>query len=158
MGVYFDYFRAEDDDQARATHATAGGPLAESTTSAAFDGVSTKGVFPDPHLEELAARASGVPYARGPRTSTRLWPPADTPPPVDDTSMWFTDPGVERLENRLRDLLAGIDQQDAAGLGASWAADISYPPDQAAAVVAALAALAGRARDAGQALYCWSSL
>ena len=157
MGVYFDYFRAADDDQARATRELVGGPLGGNPT-ALFDGVSTKGVFPDPHLEELIARASGSPYTRGPRTSTGLWPPADTPPPVDETSLWLTDPSVERLEARVRDALADITADDVPVLADAWAEDISQTVDDAAATISALSALCRRARESGQDLYCWSTL
>lgn len=161
MGVYFDYFRAADDDAARQTHTLPGGPLhAEPGKPAPFDGVPTKAVFPDPHLEQLLALAAGTAYARGPRTSHGLWPPPDTPPPVDETSLWVTDPGVERIATRVRDGLAGIDGDRAAELGAQWAPELDErcPVEVATTLVSELSALARRARDAGQELYCWSTL
>ncbi|HET6167400.1 MAG TPA: hypothetical protein VFE07_11285 [Marmoricola sp.] len=157
MGVYFDYFRAADDDVARATHELVGGPLGDDP-SGPFDGVSTKGVFADPHLEQLIARASGTPYTRGPRTSTGLWPPPDTPPPVDETSPWLTDPSVERLETRVRDALADIPADQVHLLADGWAEDISQSVDDAATTISALSALCRRARESGQDLYCWSTL
>jgi hypothetical protein len=160
MGVYFDYFRAADDDAARATHELVGGPLTTGPGEVgAFDGVGTKGIFPDPHLEQLVARAANVPYGRGLRTSWGLWPPPDTPPPVDETSPWLTDPSVERLATRLRDAVAAIGTADVAEVGTAWAADLfGFKAEEAADVVAGLAALARRARESGQELYCWSSL
>ena len=155
MGVYFDYFRAADDAQARATHEILGGPLTE---GASYDGVATKGIFPDPHLELLVAHVLGVPYERGPRTTWGLWPPPDTPPPSDETSLWLTDPSVERLAFRIRDVLAEVDPEQVTALAAAWAPDISYPADEAATAIAGLTALARRARQDGQDLYCWSSL
>jgi hypothetical protein len=157
VGVYFDYFRAADDDEAQRTHELPGGPLA-GDAAPRFDGVSTKGVFPDPHLEQLVAHVSRVPYERGPRTSWGLWPPPDTPPPTDETSLWLTDPTVERLAVRIRDVLAEVDSGDVPGLAEMWAGDISHSVEEAAQVVTALGALARRARDSGQELYCWSSL
>ena len=161
MGVYFDYFRAADDDIARDTHTLVSGPLtARSGQRPAVDGVSTKGIFPDPHLEQLLAIAQGRPYERGPETSTRLWPPSDTPPPTDETSIWLTDPGVERLATRLRDGLADIDLTSITPFATSWAAEQygNYPAEDAAAWITDLSSLARRARDRGEGLYCWSSL
>jgi len=157
VGVYFDYFRAADDDEALETRALLGGPLAEAAAKR-FDGFSTKGVFPDPHLEELVARVRRVPYERGPVTSSRLWPPADTPPPTDETSLWLTDPSIERLATRIRDVLADVVAEDVPALAGAWAGDVSHEVADAAEVVTGLTALAGRARERGQELYCWSSL
>jgi hypothetical protein len=64
VGVYFDYFRAADDEQATATRELPGGPLVGDAASQ-LDGVSTKGVFPDPHLEQLVAHAQRLPYEGG---------------------------------------------------------------------------------------------
>jgi hypothetical protein len=157
VGVLFDYFRAEDDARARATRELLGGPLSADAMPA-FDGVATKGVFPDPHLEQLVAHVARVPYERGPRTSWGLWPPPDTPPPTDESSPWLTDPSVERLATRIRDSLADIEADDIARLAEVWAPDISHPVDAAAATITGLAALAHRARESDQDLYCWSSL
>jgi hypothetical protein len=155
LGVYFDYFRAADDEVAIGTRVLTGGP---SAAHESFDSFETKAVFPDPHLELLVALAAGVPYQRGPRTSARLWPPPDTPPPVDETSLWLTDPSVERLATRIRDALADIGPDEAPDLGRRWAPDLDHGPDEATQLVLGLAALARRARDAGEELYCWSSL
>ena len=157
MGVYFDYFRAENDDDAIGTRSRPGGPLADSA-AAPFDGFATKGVFPDPHLEQLVAHALRVSYERRPPTTRGLWPPPDTPPPTDETSLWLTDPSIERLVTRIRDVLADIPSEDIARLGEAWADDVSHPVDEAVRTVAGLTALARRARDTGQELYCWSSL
>jgi hypothetical protein len=157
MGVHFDYFRAEDDAQARASHELLGGPLGIDAADR-FDGVATKGVFPDPHLELLVAHVSRVEYARGPRTAWGLWPPPDTPPPTDETSLWLTDPTVERLATRIRDVLADVEPADVPALVDVWAGDLSQPAADAARVITELRDLARRARDDGQELYCWSSL
>lgn len=155
MGVYFDYFRAADDDVARQTRTLASGP------TDSLDGVSTKGIFPDPHLEQLLAISQGRPYERGPSTSTStgLWPPPDTPPPADETSPWLTDPSVERLATRVRDGLADVDQTRITEFATLWAAQqVDYPADDAATWISELSSLARRAREAGEELYCWSSL
>ena len=160
MGVYFDYFRAADDDSASATHELAGGPSGtRAPGEGLLDSFETKSVFPDPHVEQLVALARGVPYERGPRASEGLWPPPTTPAPVDETSPWLTDPSVERLATRLRDALADIEPDSAAELGERWAAELGdRSAEEAAEVVIGLAGLARRARGADQELYCWSSL
>jgi hypothetical protein len=159
MGVYVDYFRATNDSIARDTHALVNGPLnSVSGETPAFDGVSTKGILPDPHLEELLAIAQGRPYERGPKTSMGLWPPVDTPPPVDETSPWLTDPSVELLATRVRDGLADIDPTRIRTFAPLWAAKQygDYPAEDAAAWITDLASLARRARDSTEELYCWS--
>ena len=157
MGVYFDYFRADGDEQATGTRELPGGPLAAGAGTW-FDGVSTKGVFPDPHLDQLVARADGVSYERRPPTTAGLWPPPDTPPPTDETSLWLTDPSIDRLVTRIRDVLAQVSPEDVPALGEAWAGDIGHPVDDAIRTIVDLTALARRAREAGQQLYCWSSL
>lgn len=161
MGVYFDFFRAEHDGAALTTRAYPTGPLGPGPQQeAGFDGCQTKSIFPDPHLEQLIAHASHVPYERGPRTSDRLWPPDDTPPPVDETSIWFTDPSVERLTTRVRDALADIDVSRASDLAADWLPDLGpgFTVGQVTTLIIDLTGLARRARDGGQEIYCWSTL
>lgn len=160
MGVYFDYFRAADDETARATHARSGGPLhAEGEGNPPFDGVPTKGIFSSPHLEQLVTLARGVPFDSRPK-SALLWPPPDTPPPVDETSLWLTDPSVDRLDSRIRDGLADIDPARASELAAGWTPELGagFTVPHVTGVVLDLSALARRARDAGEELYCWAAL
>ena len=161
MGVYFDFFRVQDDDAAVATRTFPAGPLGPGPgQDAGIDGCATKSVFPDPHLELLVALAAGTPYDPGLRTSERLWPPADTPPPVDEDSIWFTDPSIERLATRVRDGLAAIDVPRAGDLATRWLPElgIGFTHEQVTALVGELAGFARRARDAGQQIYCWSTL
>ena len=161
MGVYFDYFRAADDGIARDTYSLVAGPLNSFTGERPpLDGISTKGIFPDPHLEQLLAIAQGRPYERGPKTSTGLWPPPDTPPPVDETSPWLTDPSVERLATRVRDGLADIDPTRITTFAPLWAAGQygDYPAEVAATWITDLSSPARRARGFAEELYCWSSL
>lgn len=161
MGVYFDYFRAPDDDAAQETHTLAGGPLhASEGGEQPFDGVPTKAVFPDPHLPQLVAVARGVPYQRGEEAEVGLWPPPSTPPPVDENSPWVTDPGVGRVATWLRDGLAGISPERAREICPAWAPmlDEHCPFDVAVSVAADLGALARRSQAAGQQLYYWSIL
>ena len=159
MGVYFDYFRAADDDAARETRTVAGGPLhAPPGGELLFHGVATKAVFPDPHLPQLVALARGVPYEPEPETAVGLWPPPSTPPPVDENSLWVTDPAVGRLATWLRDGLADIWPQRARELGPAWAPmlDDRCPVEVAVNVALDLGGLARRAQKADQALYYYS--
>lgn len=160
MGVMVDYFRSVSEDAARETRHLAGGPLGTAGQQAGFDGVETKGVFPDPHLELLLAAAAGVAYERGPQTAALLWPPPDTPDPTDETSIWLTDPSIYRLSTRVRDGLAGIEAERAGVLAVRWIGELGpgFSDDQVAEMVAALADLARRAAAAGQGLYCWSAM
>jgi hypothetical protein len=161
MGVYFDYFRAADDESARGTHLLLGGPLhpAEDGADIPFDGVATKAIFYTPHLEQLVGLATGHPFDSH-LDHPLLWPPADTPPPVDETSLWITDPGVNRLDTRLRDALAELDLMRAAELAEGWIVDLGrgFDAPHLRNVVIDLGGLARRAQEAGQELYCWATL
>ncbi|MGZ4587766.1 MAG: hypothetical protein ACXVX9_08170 [Mycobacteriaceae bacterium] len=160
MGVYFDYFRAADDETARNTHARFGGPLhAENDGNTPFDGVATKRIFYSPHLEQLVGLSRGMPFDSRPK-STLLWPPPDTPPPADETSLWVTDPSVDRLDTRIRDGLADIDPARAPEFAERWIVELGagFTVSHVTNVVIDLSALARRARDAGQELYCWATL
>ena len=160
MGIYVDYFRAADDKVARRTHLLPGGPLhAEPGRLIPFDGVATKGILPDPHLVQLVALAGETSVEDAAEVTRGLWPPPATPPPADETSPWVTDPGVERLASRIRDVLADIHLDRLDDLAQRWSARFpDIPVALATTVVLDLSALARRARESGQELYGWSTL
>ena len=160
MGVYFDYFRAADDETARETHARFGGPLhAENGGNIPFDGVATKGIFYSPDLEQLVTLARGLPFDSRPRRPFS-WPPPDTPPPVDEASLVVHRPERGPLDTRMRDGLADIDPARASELAERWIVELGagFTASQVTNVVIDLSALARRAREADQEIYCWATL
>jgi len=172
MGVLFDYFRAPDASVAATVADLPAGPLVpDDDGRAPFDGVDAKGVMPDVVLAQLVAIVRGVPYDDEILTTATVWPPPDTAPAsqeeyedLPDDSPWLTGPWVEALDDGTRDTLAGIEEDRTAEYAARWAeieefSTAGVPPrDDLLPLVAELRGLAGRARDAGERLYCWSSL
>lgn len=144
---------------ARQTHELPGGPLhPESGGPIPFDGVGAKGIFPDPHLKQFAVLANGHAGPTAADATMGLWPPPATPPPVDDASPWVTDPSVERLVTVIRDALADIHLDRFEAVASRWAA--AFPDigvQLAATLIIDLSALARRAQECGQELYCWST-
>ncbi|HXH78192.1 hypothetical protein [Nocardioides sp.] len=160
MEIHCDYFRATGDETARETHARPGGPLhPDSGAGVAFDGVATQAIFDSLHLEQFVTLARGVSFDRRPK-SHGLWPPSNTPPSVDETSLWQTDPSVERLDTQIRDGLADINPARAPELADVWivVADIGLAVPRVIDAVVDLTALARRAREGQEQVYCWSIL
>lgn len=122
-----------------------------------FDTAEAKDVMPCPHLEQLIEAATGKPVASAVSELRTVWPPADTPPPVDDTSPWLTGPTLSELPERIRDGLADVEVTGSmaeAWSEALWAHDAA----DAHRVAEAIVGLAQRARSAGSRLYWWSEL
>lgn len=143
MGYFCDYFRAPDAAAAlRAAALTAAG------TSPA-DGIEAKGLDPAVIFGQLVAFARGV-----------EWTPDI--PDLDFISSDGTPGTTMRIDDVSRDALADLDAGRVDGVAAQWAGieelygDLG--PAELAPLVAEFAALARRARDAGEHLYCWVSI
>lgn len=156
MGVLCDYFRAADDKAAIALlERLDGEPLVSARrTDPAVDAVDAKGIDPSVTLGQLVAFALDV-----------EWDPAIADGPLvwnggEDLS---EGPWVTLLTETARDALAGITEDRMPSLAARWVrieelVDDGLPDDALLPVLAELAGLARRARDAGDQLYCWCSL
>jgi hypothetical protein len=172
MGVLCDYFRAPDASVAATVVDLPAGPIAPGDDGRThFDGVDAKGVMPHVMLGQLVAIVRGVPYDDEILTTATVWPPPDTAPAsveeyedLPEDSPWHTGPWVEELDDGTRDTLADIDADRVGEYAARWAEieEFSFagvpPGDDLRPLVVELSSLAGRARDAGERLYCWSSL
>ncbi|MEU4477630.1 hypothetical protein AB0F68_06085 [Micromonospora sp. NPDC023966] len=154
MGVLFDYFRAEDDAAAVSLMENLdGGPVVASGDGAAVDAIDLKGIEPTVTLGKL------VSFVRGVDWEVNL---------VDLKLLWSRDehegPWLMSLDGATRDTLASIDDARVLELSARWGRidELAWggplPDDQMLPVIEEIAALARRARDAGENLYCWCCL
>jgi hypothetical protein len=155
VGVLTDYFRAADRDAARALIAEREFvPLADTPGLAPVDGVEAKGIDPFVVLPALVAAVPGAP-AESDGDAPLVWPDAD------DQEALAEGPWVVELSEEARDVLASLAPQDAGPVADRWATadelDGSTGEDLLPFVVD-LAALARRAADAGDRLYCWTCL
>jgi hypothetical protein len=148
VGVLYDYFRTTDD----ATAATLmeslgpGGPTAVANARLGVDAIDLKGIDPDITLAKL------VGFVRG-----RDW--------INLRSLWYEDeqegPGMMSIDDVTRDALASIITAQMPELSArwgqidelAWAGPLSE--DEMLPAIEKITALAQRARDAGEHLYCW---
>lgn len=125
--------------------------------SGELDGVQAKSVDPDVVLGRLVAAASGGSFVD--LDSRAVWP--TTPAPTDvpeEGDPWAEGPWVSEVGASARDALAGV--SDVAAVTAVWVEAEEVYGDAAdwEPFVAELVALARRARDAGESLFCWVSL
>ncbi|MEV6815892.1 hypothetical protein [Micromonospora sp. NPDC051296] len=150
MGVLYDYFRAADDAAAVKLMADLdGGPVATADGRPGVDAIDLKGIDPGVTLGQLVSLARGVTWQAGLVGEQLLWS-------GDPDGPWLT-----FLDDATRDTLASITAAQLPELSARWgqteelAWDGPLPADQMLPVIEAVAALARRARDAGEHLYCW---
>lgn len=166
MGVLFDYFRTTDAKAAGRAVDLPGGPL---LPEPAFDGVEAKGIDPGVTLGQLVALVRGVPWNVDLVRSVLVWPPPETQPATEeeydalpDDSPWKDGPMLEELNRDVCDTLGTVDDAGLPALAAQWARIEEFhdtmSADDALSLIKDLVALARRARDAGDRLYCWSSL
>lgn len=152
MGVLTDYFRAADEDAARALLAEReDGPLVPYPELPPVDGVMCKGVDSEVVLRALVAAVPGPPAAL--TAPTRLvWPDES------DATALAEGPWVTEVGEATRDALASVQDADALDVARRWATAEELrgvPPEALRPVVADLAALARRAAAVGDRLYCW---
>ncbi|MDG4759169.1 hypothetical protein [Micromonospora sp. WMMD710] len=154
MGVLYDYFRAKDDAAAvRLMKDFEGGPFAVSRGGIAVDAVDLKGIEPTVTLGKL------VSFVRQVDWEVSL---------VDLELLWSEDeqdgPWLMSLDRATRDTLASISNAQVLELSAQWGRieELAWSgplsDDEMLPVIEKVAALAQRARDAGEDLYCWCCL
>ena len=157
MGVLTDYFRAPSvaavqEEMTRRD----GGPLFCAGTGPAFDGVELKHVDPSVVLGQLVAFATGTAWDPDLVKDRLIWPEGGE----HDTE--YQGPWVVVIDDRTRDTLAGVPAQRMTDLVRRWAGieewDGLADADNLPETVEQLTALAARARDSGESLYCWMSV
>jgi hypothetical protein len=153
MGVLYDYFRVPGDAAAISLmEQTDGGPVAVAG-GGLVDAIDLKGIDPPVILGRLVALTVDVPPDAGLVETTLLWSGGDEGP-------WLMS-----IDDGARDILASIvHSRHMAELSARWgrteelAWNGPLPEGQLVPVIEEIAGLARRAREAGESLYCWSSL
>ncbi|MFB6889714.1 hypothetical protein ACFCX4_10420 [Kitasatospora sp. NPDC056327] len=165
MGVLTDYFRAAGDAVVvTAVEGDEGDPLVGGAHPV-FDGVEAKGVDPDVVLGQLIASVRRVAWRTDLAGTTPVWP-ATPPPgregPADEDDPWATGPWVVRLGRTARDTLADLPAADLPDVCDRWAEAADELSDEDGEelrpLVEELSALARRAREADEDLYCWICL
>lgn len=153
MGVLYDYFRAPSDDAAIALIGEiGGGPVVVADSSRTVDAVDLKGIDPGVALGSLVGFVRGVHRRKDLVRSDLLWS-------LDEQGPWLLS-----IDDDTRDALAAITDDQVPALSAQWgrieelASDGPLPGGQLIPVINAISGLAGRARDAGDHLYCWCCL
>lgn len=153
MGVLFDYFRAPGDVQVR-THMDENDAC--SPVPGTFDGIDLKTIDPVVILGQLTAFVIGREWSPRLVDERLIWPAGG------EQDVTHEGPWVTVLDDRVRDVLAGIPADRMPEFARRWAtveefgghADEEFLRE----VIADFAALAVRARDSGESLYCWMSL
>ncbi|OJF15920.1 hypothetical protein EDD30_1270 [Couchioplanes caeruleus] len=153
MGVLFDYFRAPGVDEVRShmNENDAFSPVPET-----FDGIELKTIDPGVILGRLLGFATGRDWSTDLVGDRLIWPEGGE----QDTA--HEGPWVTILGDRARDVLADMPAERLPELAERWATVEEFDgygdPEFLREVLADFAALAGRARQHGESLYCWMSL
>lgn len=170
VGVLIDYFRAPDGETAlRLLDEGDGVPHGPATVGAGVDALDAKGIDPDVVLGQLVGLILAVPWSVDLIETVGVWPPEETKPRsveemngLPEDSPWHTGPWLEELSNRIRDALADVDDHALPSIADEWARieefdghmDMTFALD----IIESFVALARRARQADDRLYCWICL
>jgi hypothetical protein len=153
MGVLFDYFRAPGVAEVR-RHLDE--HEASSPVPGTFDGIELKMIDPAVILRKLVCFVIGANSDANSVNERLIWPEGG------EQDLAHEGPWVTALDDRSRDVLAGISADRIPELAARWATVEEFgghaDPEFLRDVVADLAALAVRAREHHESLYCWICL
>ena len=153
MGLLYDYFRAPGVAEVR-SHMDADDAF--SPVPEVFDGIDLKGIDPTVVLGRLVGLVTDRGWAPDLGQDRLVWPEGG------EQDLEHEGPWVTVLDDRVRDVLAGVAAERVPDLAGRWAAteEFGRPGDAEFLrdVVSDLAALAMRARERGESLYCWMSL
>jgi hypothetical protein len=154
MGVLYDYFSAESDDEAAKVLGWVGGPGSPPPDRQAKDFVGLK-IDPYVQMGTLEALLTGRPYdeiTNRPRHACDIAPG----PGVD------SEQGVMALTDEFADALATATDAQLAAAAEPWAGTDEFSgwaePRELEEVMRDLRGLAQRASEEGRRLYCWMSL
>jgi hypothetical protein len=149
VGVLFDYFRAPDASTAAAVLERLGGP--RDPDGLLLDAVAGKGFEPAVMLRTLQSLLTGVPYDELPEAEVEL------------LVMEGEDgPWIVQLSEELRDALADAQLSRLPAVAEQWVRTEEFweqpPAAEVLSFLGEVTALARRARQAGERLYCWICL
>ncbi|MEV4349602.1 hypothetical protein AB0J83_34505 [Actinoplanes sp. NPDC049596] len=156
MGLLTDYFRAPSVTTVQEQlNQRDGGPVLVADPSATlYDGVEAKWIDPSVVLGQLIAFIRAEPWHPGMVTERLIWPETDDPA--------HQGPWTTILDNHTRDTLAAVTPDRVPALAAQWATIEELKPGATphylADLITELTALATRAQQAGESLFCWMSL
>ena len=147
MGVLFDYFRAPDASTAAAVLERLGGP--RDPDAPLLDAVFGKGFEPAVMMVRLQSLLTGVPYDQLPGGELLALEGEDGP--------W-----IMQLSEELRDALADAQPSRLPAVAEQWVRTEEFwdqpPAAEVLPFLGEVTALARRARQAGERLYCWICL
>lgn len=161
MPIY-DYYRAANRDEAINLALLPGGPFRGRDAGA--DVLELKNFDPIVVMGQLLAFVLDVEWSPRLYKSEYIVPTAPQPegPDIPEDSPWFEGPWAADLGVFFRDAFADVDDARLPEISERWRAieelGGSYPAEWAREAVEAFVALARRARDAHQSLYCWICL
>jgi hypothetical protein len=149
VGVLFDYFRAPDASTAAAVLERLGGP--RDLEAPPLDAVAGKGFEPAVMLRKLQSLLTGVPYDQLPEAEVEL------------LAMEGEDgPWIVQLSEELRDALADAQPSRLPAVAEQWVRTEEFweqpPAAEVLPFLGEVTALARRARQADERLYCWICL
>jgi hypothetical protein len=149
VGVLFDYFRAPDASTAAAVLERLGGP--RDPEAPPLDAVAGKGFEPAVMLRKLQSLLPGVPYDQLPEAEVEL------------LAMEGEDgPWIVQLSLELRDALADAQPSRLPAVAEQWVRTEEFweqpPAAEVLPFLGEVTALARRARQADERLYCWICL
>ena len=149
VGVLFDYFRAPDASTASLVLERVGGPTTPDLDAPVLDAVAGKGFEPEVMMRTLQSLLTGVSYDQLPEGELLAMEGEDGP--------W-----VWQLSEELRDALADAPGGRLPAVAEQWVRTEEFWDQATAAEVlpflVEVTALARRARQAGERLYCWICL
>lgn len=161
----YDYFRAEDLNQALAIALAPGGPCGREGVAAGVDALALKNVDPAVVMGKLLALVRGVEWSVGLYDSVVVWPTGPQPRAAEDyseDSPWVTGPWVQDLGTAFPDSIAAVDDSRLPEISSTWQSIEELQGWDASAwalgVVGNVVELARRARAAGESIYCWMCL
>ncbi|WP_164904107.1 hypothetical protein [Nonomuraea polychroma] len=136
-----------------------------------FDVVETKWIDPSGALGDLVAVIKGVPYSGDLVETVTLYPPPEGEPKTEDEwlalpedSPYREGPEIDELSVSARDMLAEVDDARLPEVAQRWAESqgwtveplsSSHEGDDVLELVKEFVALARRAKERDQLLYCW---
>jgi hypothetical protein len=151
MGVLHDYYRAPDRSTAATTLEIPPVRVLKRADEPVFDAVDGKGIDPIVMLTTLQSLLTGVPYDELPQADF-----------VDVAVGGEDGPWITELPAQLRDALADSDDGRLRDTAQQWVRTEEFglptSADDVLPFLREFIALARRARDRGELLYCWSCL
>ncbi|WP_225847762.1 hypothetical protein [Streptomyces sp. HPF1205] len=161
MPIY-DYYRAANRDDAHALAVLPGGPIGGQDAGA--DVLALKNLDPRVVMGRLLAIILDVEWSPRLYESQYIVPAGPQPqgPDIPEDSPWLEGPWAEDLGVFFRDAFADVDDARLPEICERWLTieefRDGYSAEWAREVAEEFVALARRARDADQSLYCWMCL